>query len=74
MRGLSVKLELALIFFAFLLHFPWEILQSPFYRRMPELPHWAAVKACLLATGGDVGLTLLGFWTSAAIWRSRHQR
>ena len=60
--------------FAFLLSFPWEILQSPFFQGMTAARHGVAVRICTLATLGDVGLMLLNFldrgvgrrWTALA--------
>jgi hypothetical protein len=64
-RGWRVVLdlpELNIAIFAFLLTFAWEILQSPFFRGMKEARHWDAVRVCTLATLGDVGIMLVGFW------------
>lgn len=35
--------EVNIAIFAFLLSFPWEMLQSPFFRGLAEAPHWEAV-------------------------------
>lgn len=48
----------ALALFAFLLHFVWELLQVPFYRRIDDAPRWEATLTCLRATAGDVVITL----------------
>lgn len=61
----------ALGLFAFLLHFVWEMLQVPAYRGMSDARHWDAVKLCLRATLGDVGLTLLAYGATAAASRRR---
>ena len=53
--------------FAFLLNYPWEFLQTPFYQGMGSVPHWVAVKACSLASLFDAGLTLLAFLTASLI-------
>jgi hypothetical protein len=63
--------EANVAFFAFLLHFPWEFLQVPFFTDMTTAPHWDAVKFCTSATLGDVAITLVAFWGTAAAARSR---
>jgi hypothetical protein len=57
--------ELNIILFAFLLSFPWEILQGPFFEGMTEMRHGDAVRICTLATVGDVSLMLVNFWIVA---------
>jgi hypothetical protein len=57
--------ELNIGIFAFLLSFPWEVLQSPFFQGMPTARHWDAVRICKLAALGDAGLMLLNFWVVA---------
>lgn len=57
--------------FAFLLHFTWEMLQVPFYRDMPQAPHWAATLVCFKATLGDVVITEIAF--GAVALASRHR-
>jgi hypothetical protein len=57
--------------FAFLLSFPWEILQSPFFHGMTTARHWDAVRTCTLAALGDVGLMLLNFWIVARVGGGR---
>jgi hypothetical protein len=57
--------------FAFLLHFPWEFLQVPFFAGMTTAPHWEAVTFCTRATLGDVAITLVAFWGAAVAARSR---
>jgi hypothetical protein len=63
--------ELNMGIFAFLLTFPWEILQSPFFQGMTEARHWDAVRICMLATLGDVGLMLMNFWIVAWVGGGR---
>jgi hypothetical protein len=63
--------ELNMGIFAFLLSFPWEILQSPFFQGMTEARHWGAVRICILATLGDVGLMLMNFWIVAWVGGGR---
>lgn len=57
--------ELNIGIFAFLLSFPWEILQSPFFQGMTTARHWDAVRICTLAALADIGLMLLNFWIVA---------
>lgn len=59
----------ALTLFASLLHFAWEMLQTPAYRAMPDARHWDAVQTCLLARLGDVVLTLVAYAVTAATRR-----
>lgn len=63
--------ELNVLLFAFLLNYPWEFLQVPFFESMPEAGHWDAVLFCTRATGGDALIALFSFWVVAAVWRSR---
>ena len=57
--------ELNIAIFAFLLSFPWEILQGPFFQGMMEARHGDGVRICTRATLGDVGLMLVNFWIVA---------
>lgn len=57
--------------FAFLLNYPWEFLQVPFFDDMPTMPHWEAVVFCTRATFGDVLIALAAFWGMAAFTRNR---
>ena len=61
----------ALALFAFLLNFVWEMLQAPFYRGMADGAHWRAVRACTLATVGDVAILLVAYGGVAALVRDR---
>ena len=63
--------EVNVAIFAFLLNYPWEFLQVPFFADMPTAPHWDAVRFCTRATLGDVGIALASFWAVAAFARSR---
>jgi hypothetical protein len=58
--------ELNIVLFAFLLSFPWEILQGPFFEGRTEMRHGEAVRTCTLASVGDVGLMLVNFWIVAS--------
>lgn len=63
--------ELNFAVFAFLLNFPWELLQIPFYAGMADAPHWEATKVCALATLGDAVILVVAYWTAALAARSR---
>lgn len=72
MRGLLVSPEFNVAMFTFLLHYPWEFLQVPFYESMPEMGHWEAIIFCTRATLGDVLISLGAFWAVALIFRDRN--
>lgn len=61
--------EFNVALFAFLLNYPWEFLQVPFYAEMPTMTHWDAVRFCTRAALGDVLIALLAFWSVAAVRR-----
>ncbi len=63
--------ELAILLFATLLHFVWEMLQAPFWVGMAAMPHWQGIRTCTIATLGDVAIALVAFWAGAIIVRSR---
>ncbi len=63
--------ELNVAIFAFLLNYPWEFLQVPFFAGMASAPHWDAVQFCTGATLGDAGIALISFWAVAAVAGSR---
>jgi len=64
--------EFNVVLFAFLLNYPWEFLQVPFFKGMPDADHWEAILFCSRATGGDALIALASFWAVALIWRDRH--
>ncbi|MBW6392454.1 hypothetical protein [Billgrantia antri] len=64
--------EFNVALFAFLLNYPWEFLQVPFYVTMSEMAHWDAVLFCTRATLGDMLITLVAFGVVAGIRRHRH--
>ncbi len=43
MKRLLVTPEFNVVLFAFLLNFPWEFLQVPFFAEMPAMVHWDAI-------------------------------
>ena len=57
--------------FALLLNYPWEFLQVPLFRGMPEAPHWDAIKVCTRATLGDAVIAVVAFWGVAAVTGAR---
>lgn len=63
--------EFNVVIFGFLLSFPWEMLQVPFYANMMTAAHWPAVKFCTLATAGDAIIMLIAFWGVAFGIQSR---
>jgi hypothetical protein len=63
--------ELNVALFAFLLNYPWEFLQVPFFEGMAAAPHWDAVRFCTRATLGDAAIALIAFWAVAAWTHSR---
>ncbi len=64
-RGLTYLPEFNVVIFAFLLNFPWEFLQVPFYGGMPSAEHWQGVKSCAQATIGDAVIMLVAYWCVA---------
>jgi hypothetical protein len=70
-RALIDTPELNLALMAFLVHYPWEFLQVPFFAGMATAPHWDAVKFCTTATLGDVVFTVIAFWGTALFVGSR---
>ena len=63
--------EFNVFVFAFLLNYPWELLQVPLYKGMPEAAHWDAIKVCTAATVGDGVIMLLAYWGAALLVRDR---
>ena len=63
--------EFNVFIFAFLLNYPWELLQVPLYQGMPEAAHWDAIKVCTRATLGDAVIMLLSYWGAALLVRDR---
>lgn len=57
--------EIWLMTFGFLLNFPWEMLQAPFYVGMTDGPSWEITKHCTIATMGDVLILLTCYWPVA---------
>jgi len=55
--------------FAVLLHFPWEMLQAPFYQDLAAAEHWNSVLECGRATLGDAVIALTAYGSTAALHR-----
>ena len=64
--------EFNVLLFAFLVHYPWEFLQVPFFAGMATAAHWDAVLFCTRATGGDALIALTGYWVVAFCWGNRY--
>lgn len=63
--------EVNVALFAWLLNFPWELWQVPFYEGMSTMAYWSAIKSCTGALLGDAAIAVGAFWV-VAIWaRSR---
>jgi len=54
--------EPVLAFFAFLLHFAWELVQVPLFANMATAAHADATLVCFKATLGDVAMALVAYW------------
>lgn len=63
--------EFNVFVFAFLLNYPWEFMQVPLYKGMPEAAHWDAIQVCTRATLGDGVIMLLAFWGAALLVHDR---
>jgi len=63
--------EVNVAIFGFLLNYPWEFLQVPFFEGMSEAPHWDAVLFCSRAALGDALIAVTAFWAVALAARSR---
>lgn len=72
LRALISLPEVNISIFSLLLNYPWELLQAPFFAGMAEGSHWKAVKTCSFATVGDGVISLVAFWSVAAVTRNRH--
>lgn len=64
-KGLLDQPESNILIFAFLLNYPWEFLQAPFFEGMAVATHWDAVKVCTRATFGDAAIMLIAYWSVA---------
>lgn len=71
LAGVFAQPELLLIALAFVFHFTWEMLQDPLYAGLAVRPHGEIRAQCLMATAGDVAITLTAFYLASLIARSR---
>ena len=62
----SLQSILPLVAAAFVLNFAWEMVQAHFYADMTGLSLWEASRRCLLATIGDVAITVAAYCAVAA--------
>ncbi len=70
-KGILELPEFNVLLFSFLLNYPWEFIQVPFFQAMPEMAHWDAILFCSRAAGGDALIALAAFWTVAAVGQNR---
>ncbi len=63
--------EFNILIFAFLLNYPWEFLQAPFFAGLASAPHWDAIRVCTRATIGDAIIMLIAYGSVAGFWRDR---
>ena len=64
--------EFNVLLFALLLNYPWEFLQVPLFKQMPQAPHWDAVKACSRAAAGDAVIALAAYGFVALLRQDRN--
>lgn len=57
--------------FAFLLNYPWEMLQAPLFEGLSSGAHWEQVRLCTAATFADALISLMSYWTAAVVSKSR---
>jgi len=69
-RGVRLQLVQVLVVFSgfsFLLHFVWELLQSPLYSSLRYVSHTEALAICTRATAGDVGIAVAAYVAAATV-------
>ena len=71
LKRLSGSPEANVLLFSFLVNFVWEMWQVPFYEGLSTMDHINAVRICPQANIGDGVISLLAFWSAAAVERSR---
>ena len=71
-RGLrcGVRVGATIMLFAFLLNYPWELIQAPLYEGMAATPHWRGVLICTRATFGDAVIALGAYCAAWAAGRT----
>ncbi len=70
-RSVMDQPELNIAIFAFLLNYPWELLQVPLYALAPATPAWSVIERCSVAAVGDAAIMLVAFLMIALPARSR---
>ena len=75
LRNIRMQSILPLVVAAFVLNFAWEMVQGRLYADMAGLSLWAASRRCLLATVGDVAITVTAYcvvagWMRKMNWMS----
>lgn len=63
--------ELNVAIFSLMLNFGWEVQQMRFFQLPSDLSCLDRVENCTLATVGDTGISLIAFWSVAAVFKSR---
>ena len=63
--------EPLLVLLAFVFHFAWEMVQDPLYAGLSERPHREVRELCLMATFGDLVITIVAFYAAAVLAGSR---
>lgn len=63
--------EFNVVVFSFLLNYPWEFLQTPFFEGALSARSGRVLVVCSVATVGDALLSLFAFWCVALAARSR---
>lgn len=71
-RNLLASPEFNVGIFAFLLNYPWEFLQAPFFEGMADAGHWDSVLFCSRAAVGDVLIALTAFGVVSLASSDRH--
>ncbi len=71
LKRLSASPEANVLLFSFLVNFVWEMWQVPFYESLSRMDHMNAVRICTQASIGDGVISLLAFWSAAAVVGSR---
>ncbi|TFI59767.1 hypothetical protein E2493_02705 [Sphingomonas parva] len=59
-----------MMMFAFLLNYPWELIQAPLYQGMASAPHWTSVLVCSRAAVGDAVIAFIAFCTACLAART----
>ena len=63
--------EASFALFGFLVNYPWEFLQSPFFTGMTTMPNLVGVAMCTKAAFVDAALLVASFWIVGIFTRNR---